>query len=115
MIDLHANVELKDTLVVALPKMKDQCPKKTVTDMNVKTQRQVVRDLLVSPKPHVVYKHVQATTAKKTNNRQAKEKDTNSNKVSSNNNSGLNFMVDVASLSGTKIVTSNPFDVLNMV
>ncbi|GKC18870.1 copia-type polyprotein [Tanacetum coccineum] len=47
--------------------------------------------------------------------RQTKPKDTNSNKVSSNNNSGSKSIVDVASSSGTKIVTSNPFDVLNMV
>nr|GEU47851.1 copia protein [Tanacetum cinerariifolium] len=59
MIDLHANVELKDACVVC--------------------------------------RRVQATTTKTTNNRQAKQKDTNSNKVSSNTNSGFKFMVDVAS------------------
>ncbi|GJS91516.1 hypothetical protein Tco_0774152 [Tanacetum coccineum] len=58
---------------------------------------------------------VQTTTAKKMDNRQAKQKDTNSNKVSSNYNSSSKSMVDVASSSGTKIVTSNLFDVLNMV
>ncbi|GJW52986.1 copia protein [Tanacetum coccineum] len=44
-----------------------------------------------------------------------KPKDTNSDEVSSNNNSGSKFMADVASLSGTKIGTSNLFDVLMMV
>nr|GEV38718.1 hypothetical protein [Tanacetum cinerariifolium] len=39
-------------------------------------------------------------TGKKTNNRQAKTKDMNSNKVSNNNSSVLKFMVDVASPSG---------------
>nr|GEU48476.1 hypothetical protein [Tanacetum cinerariifolium] len=45
---------------------------------------------------------------------QAKPKDTNSNKVS-NNNSGSKFIDDLPSSSGTKIVTPNPFGVLNMV
>ncbi|GKD92593.1 hypothetical protein Tco_1372430 [Tanacetum coccineum] len=43
------------------------------------------------------------------------KKDMNSNKVSNNNNSSSKSMVDVASSSGTNIVTSNLFDVLNMV
>nr|GEU91782.1 hypothetical protein [Tanacetum cinerariifolium] len=47
--------------------------------------------------------------------RQAKQKDTNSSKVSTNNNFCSIAMVNVASSSGTKIVTSNPFDVLYMV
>ncbi|GJX88148.1 zinc finger, CCHC-type containing protein [Tanacetum coccineum] len=72
MIGIHAEVELKDTLVVEVPKIEgngylfhtirvehewkptrcstckvfghslDKCPKKTVFDVNVKTQRQVV-------------------------------------------------------------------------
>ncbi|GKD73377.1 hypothetical protein Tco_1331659, partial [Tanacetum coccineum] len=45
----------------------------------------------------------------------AKQKDMNSNKVSSNNKFGLKFMDDVVSSSGTNIVTSNPFDDPNMV
>ncbi|GJY55070.1 hypothetical protein Tco_0446734 [Tanacetum coccineum] len=45
----------------------------------------------------------------------AKLKDTDFKKVSNNNNYGSKSMVDVASSSGTKIVTSNPFDVFNMV
>nr|GEY29682.1 hypothetical protein [Tanacetum cinerariifolium] len=44
-----------------------------------------------------------------------RHKDTNSNKVTSNNDYGLKVMVDVASSNGMKVVTSNPFDVLNMV
>nr|GEY78651.1 hypothetical protein [Tanacetum cinerariifolium] len=47
--------------------------------------------------------------------RYAKHKDTNSNKVTSNNDYGLKVIVDVASSSGMKVVTSNPFIVLNMV
>ncbi|GKB24293.1 hypothetical protein Tco_0863694 [Tanacetum coccineum] len=47
--------------------------------------------------------------------RHAKQKDTNSNKVSGNNNSSLKSIVDIASSNGMKIVTSNPFDFLNMV
>nr|GEU68136.1 reverse transcriptase domain-containing protein [Tanacetum cinerariifolium] len=58
----------------------DRCPKKTVIDVNVKTQMEVVRGLYVFPKSHLVYKLVQTTTAKKMDNRQAKQKDTNSNK-----------------------------------
>ncbi|GKD17048.1 copia-type polyprotein [Tanacetum coccineum] len=57
---------------------------------------------------------VQTTTATKTDNRHARHKDTNSNKVTNNNDYGL-IMVDVASANGMKVVTSNPFDVLNMV
>nr|GEV18501.1 hypothetical protein [Tanacetum cinerariifolium] len=58
----------------------DRYPKKTITDVNVKTQREVVRGLHVFPKSHLGYKLVQTTTAKKMDNRLAKQKDTNSNK-----------------------------------
>nr|GEY16741.1 hypothetical protein [Tanacetum cinerariifolium] len=116
MSDLHADVELKDTFVMAVfGHSLEQCLKKTITDVNVKTQRQVVRDLRVGPKyPHCP-QPVQTMNFKKIDNRQANYKDTNSKKVSSNNNSSSKSMVDVASSSGTKIMTLNPFDVLNMV
>ncbi|GJZ26565.1 hypothetical protein Tco_0570818 [Tanacetum coccineum] len=59
MIDLHADVELKDTLVVSLTckvfdHSLDQYSKKIVSDVNVKTQRQVVRGLPVGPKSRVM-------------------------------------------------------------
>ncbi|GKC27885.1 zinc knuckle CX2CX4HX4C containing protein [Tanacetum coccineum] len=98
MIDIHADVELKDTLVVAVPKLKvfghslEKCSKKTVYDVNVKTQRQVVRGPNCS--------NYKTTTAKKMDNRHAKQKDTNSNKVSGNYNSGSKSVVDVANSSG---------------
>ncbi|GKD52753.1 hypothetical protein Tco_1281729, partial [Tanacetum coccineum] len=56
---------------------------------NVKTQRQVVSDLPIGSKSRVVYMHVQIATTKKMDNRHTKS-------------------------SGKKIVTSNPFDVLNV-
>nr|GFB18514.1 hypothetical protein [Tanacetum cinerariifolium] len=56
---------------------------------------------------------VQTTIAKKMDNRQAKHKDANSNKVSSNFNSGSKYVWLVQVV--RKFVTSNPFDVLNMV
>ncbi|GJY67149.1 copia-type polyprotein [Tanacetum coccineum] len=93
----------------------DQCPKKTVADVNVNTQSQVVKGLHVGPKSRLVYRSIQTTTIKKMDHRQAKHKDINFNKVNSINNSGSKSMVDVASSSGKKIMTSNPFDVLNMV
>ncbi|GKA47002.1 NIN-like protein [Tanacetum coccineum] len=81
------------------------------------------RGLHVGLKSRVVYKPIQQrTTVKKSDTRQAKLKDTNSTMVG-NNNSSSKTMSDVASPSGTKrnshaetkIVRSNPFDVLNMV
>ncbi|GJW43656.1 hypothetical protein Tco_0072455 [Tanacetum coccineum] len=58
---------------------------------------------------------VQTTNAKKMDNRHTKQKDTNSSKISSNNNCGSHAMVIVSYSTRTKIMTSNPFDVLNMV
>nr|GEU46946.1 hypothetical protein [Tanacetum cinerariifolium] len=80
MIDLHVDVELKDTLVVAKPE--------------IEGDGYLLHSIRVE---------------------RAKPNDTNSNKVSSDNNFDSKFMVDVASSSGEKIMTSNLFDVLNMV
>ncbi|GKC83305.1 putative reverse transcriptase domain-containing protein, partial [Tanacetum coccineum] len=92
MTDLHVDVELKDTLVVG-----------KLLEVYLLVLSLAVSTGLFKLRP------------KKANNRQVKPKDTNSDKVSSNNNSGSKFMADVTSLSGTKFVTSNLFDVLMMV
>nr|GEW89911.1 reverse transcriptase domain-containing protein [Tanacetum cinerariifolium]GEW89914.1 reverse transcriptase domain-containing protein [Tanacetum cinerariifolium] len=126
MIDLRAYVELKDTLVVAVPKLEgngyklhsirvesewkltrcpsfklfshslNQCPKKVVSDVKVKKLRQVVRGLLVGPKYRVVYKLVQAMTAMKLNTRQAKQKDSTSGLKTMANPSGTKRNSQVA-------------------
>ena len=69
---------------------------------------------LDGPKSRLVYRLVQNTTLKKTDNRQAKQKDMESDEVSDSKKSGQKSMVIVASSSGTKIPTLNQFDVLNM-
>ncbi|GJY02609.1 hypothetical protein Tco_0360761 [Tanacetum coccineum] len=96
MIYLQAYVELKDTLVVAVPKIKDQCPKKVVSDVKVKKLRQVVRGLPVGPKSRVVYKPVQPTTAMKSDTRQAKQKDSTSGSKTMANPSGTKRNYHVA-------------------
>ncbi|GJU77028.1 reverse transcriptase domain-containing protein, partial [Tanacetum coccineum] len=62
----------------------DQCPKKVVLDVNVKTQRQDVRGLHVGPKSHLIYKPIQPMTVKKSDTMKAKPKYTNSTKVCNN-------------------------------
>nr|GEW42599.1 hypothetical protein [Tanacetum cinerariifolium] len=52
MIKLQPDVELKDTIIVAMPKLLDVCPKNIGSDVakNLKTQSQAPRGVLVSPK-----------------------------------------------------------------
>ncbi|GJZ98888.1 reverse transcriptase domain-containing protein [Tanacetum coccineum] len=116
-----ADVKLKDTLIMALSKIEGNG--NMLHSIQVKTQRKAVIGLPVGPKYRVVYKPIQPTNCKNSDTRHAKPKDTNSTKVG-DNIFGSKTMVDVASPSGTKnvanynerkIVTSNPFDILNMV
>ncbi|GKA65529.1 hypothetical protein Tco_0765236 [Tanacetum coccineum] len=91
--------------------------------VNVKSQGQPIRGLLVAPKSRVVYKPIQPMTVKNSDIGQAKSKDRNSTKVA-NNNSSSKIMANMASSYGTKrnsrvanynetkIMTSNPFDFL---
>ncbi|GJY99710.1 hypothetical protein Tco_0517140 [Tanacetum coccineum] len=52
MIKLQADVELKDTIVVAMPKLVDECPKNIGSDVakNLKNHSQAPRGVLVGPK-----------------------------------------------------------------
>ncbi|GKE54113.1 hypothetical protein Tco_1489269, partial [Tanacetum coccineum] len=77
MIELRADMELKDIIVVAMPKLVDECPKKIVSDVvkNLKNPKQVARGVQVGPKVGFkpikqVYRHVSnknsvSTSAKK--------------------------------------------------
>ncbi|GJW90688.1 reverse transcriptase domain-containing protein [Tanacetum coccineum] len=52
MIELRADAKLKDTIMVAMPKLVDECPKKIVSDVvkNLKNSRQIARGVEVGPK-----------------------------------------------------------------
>nr|GEY24690.1 putative reverse transcriptase domain-containing protein [Tanacetum cinerariifolium] len=104
MIELRADVELKDTIVVAMPKLvfghaPDECPKNIISDVekNLKNPIQDVRGVQVGQNMALklikqVYRHV-----------------SNRNNVSS---SGKKKQAVVAS---KEVGNSNPFDVLNSV
>ncbi|GJW33267.1 hypothetical protein Tco_0053299 [Tanacetum coccineum] len=83
MIELRADMELKDIIVVAMPKLVgeghalDECPKKIVSDVvkNLKNPKQAAKGVQVGPKVgfkpikqvyrHVSYKNSVSTSAKK--------------------------------------------------
>nr|GEY62150.1 hypothetical protein [Tanacetum cinerariifolium] len=99
MIKLWVDVKLKDTIVVAMPKLVDECPKKIVSNVvkNLKTPKQAVRGAQVGPKvcfkpTKQVYRPV-------------------SNKVSDN----ISGKKKQAKLSSQKVSTSNLFDALNCI
>ncbi|GKE04580.1 hypothetical protein Tco_1396598 [Tanacetum coccineum] len=58
MLELRADAELKDSLVVAVPKIEDECPKKPVpvTTKNNKTTRQAVSGVQIGSNSQLVYK-----------------------------------------------------------
>ncbi|GKC41546.1 reverse transcriptase domain-containing protein [Tanacetum coccineum] len=51
MIELRADVKLKATIMVVMPKLVDECPKKTVSDVvkNLKNSRQIAIGVEVGP------------------------------------------------------------------
>nr|GEW62312.1 hypothetical protein [Tanacetum cinerariifolium]GEY66182.1 hypothetical protein [Tanacetum cinerariifolium] len=99
MIELRADVKLKDTIMVAMPKLVDECPRKIVSNVvkNLKTPKQAVKGVQVGPKvcfkpTKQVYRPV-------------------SNKVSDN----ISGKKKQAKLSSQEVSNSNPFDALNCV
>ncbi|GJR73883.1 hypothetical protein Tco_0086248 [Tanacetum coccineum] len=98
MIELRADVELKDTIVVAMPKL-DECPKSIGSDVEkkLKNASQAPRSVMVGSKVEFKpIKQVYGPLSKKNN------VDTNGNKKK-----------DVESRK--EVSNSNPFDVLNSV
>ncbi|GKE40460.1 hypothetical protein Tco_1463865 [Tanacetum coccineum] len=80
MIELRAKAELKDSIVVAIPKIEgegykvfghvlDECPKTPVSDAskNIKTKRQAIRGVQIGLKSQLVYRTKKTyTTLRKT-------------------------------------------------
>ncbi|GKB18858.1 hypothetical protein Tco_0852781 [Tanacetum coccineum] len=99
MIELPADVELKDTIVVAIPKLVDECRKNIVSDMvkNLRNSRQAVRGVQFGPKVGFnPTKQVYILVSYKNNA----------------NTSGKRMQAEV---SRKEVSNSKPFDVLNLV
>ncbi|GJS75844.1 hypothetical protein Tco_0725725 [Tanacetum coccineum] len=66
MVELRAYSELKDTIVVVVPKFIHECLKKIVSDVlqNLKKPTQAIRGIPVKPKSNFIYRPVQTTKTK---------------------------------------------------